>query len=467
MIQDYLRQLPSVDSLMSHPALQEARACGHDLARYAARQAIEHSRMLIKKGAPPPGLEQLAARARRSAHDMITPALRPAINATGVILNTNLGRAPLGKALLRDIAETLPGYANLEFDLSSGKRGSRTDLLRPLLRFITGAQDIAIVNNNAAAVMLCLGTLARGKEVVVSRGELIEIGGAFRMPDIMAASGAIMTETGTTNRTRIDDYEKALSDNTALLFKAHKSNYDIRGFTEETSIEELCALGKKRSIPVVYDIGSGLLRKPRLNALAEEPDVQSAVRAGANLVTFSGDKLLGGPQAGIIAGDQELVARCARAPLMRALRVGKLTIAALSAACRHYLSDADLRRFNPLFYLLEQPLEHVQARAERLAAACGKRGVATDIATSRAQAGGGTLPGLDLPSAAVVLKAAGSPRTQQQFAEKMHAALLSAETPVIGVLREGRLELDGFCIADDQIDTIAHAVSQAAREIGS
>ncbi len=467
MNQEALRKLPSVDLLLSHSSLRNvADAYSHDLARYVARQAIEQYRSRIRDGDAAPTLDDAATTAKLLADKIAAPRLRELINATGIVLHTNLGRAPLGKDTLRDITSSLEGYSNLEFNLETGRRGHRADLLKPLLRFITGAQDVAIVNNNAAAVVLTLNTLASGKEVIISRGELIEIGGAFRMPDIMAASGARMKEVGTTNRTRLADYERAITEQTGLLFKAHQSNYAIAGFTEEVSVSELAALGKKSGIPVIYDIGSGLLRKPRIPSFADEPDVRGALAQGADLVTFSGDKLLGGPQAGVIAGDATLVDRCAGAPLMRALRVGKLTLAALSSACRHYLSDSDLLTKNPLYAMLEQPIENITSRAEQLAGLLQRLNLQTEIVTSHAQAGGGTLPHLFLESRAVTLNSHGSAKNQERFAETVFSMLLHVDTPVVGILREGRLLFDIFTMRDDQLEPAARQIAKCVMESG-
>ncbi|MFH2034091.1 MAG: L-seryl-tRNA(Sec) selenium transferase, partial [Candidatus Margulisiibacteriota bacterium] len=319
-----LRKLPGVDVLLNEASVKElAAAHGIELVTYAARNTINSAREKILNGSPQ---IDLVSEVKNLIEKISKPSLKPVINATGIILHTNLGRAPLS-------FEPIRGYCNLEFDLETGKRGKREAHLKAPLKYITGAEDTLVVNNNAAAIVLILNTLASGKEVIISRGELIEIGGSFRINEIMASAGVKMVEVGTTNKTRLSDYENAVTENTALIFKAHKSNYSIKGFSEEVGIKELAEFSRKKGIPFVYDIGSGLLRKPKNLNLEGEPDVRSALKDGAYLVCFSGDKLLGGPQAGIIAGKKELISKLAKAPLMRALRVGKMTIAGLSAVC--------------------------------------------------------------------------------------------------------------------------------------
>ncbi|MFP4417046.1 MAG: L-seryl-tRNA(Sec) selenium transferase [Chitinispirillaceae bacterium] len=463
---EQLRKLPGVDKLLQLTDFSAAiDRFGRQMVTGAMRQVLGDFRSQILGGGDAPSHDVLVDRCLHTIEAIGDAHLRPVINATGIALHTNLGRSPLGESLLNELCQTVTGYTNLEFDLSTGKRGHRNDHMQALLNFLTGAQSTAVVNNNAAAVMLVLSTLAKDREVIVSRGELIEIGGAFRIPDIVAASGARMVEVGTTNRTRLADYQNAITDQTALLFKAHKSNYAIIGFTEEVTVGELSGLGKEHSLPTVYDIGSGLLRKPANLPLENEPDVKTALEQGADLVTFSGDKLLGGPQAGIIAGRAELVTACKNAPLMRALRVGKLTIAALISACRHYLTDDSLTRHNPLFGMLEQSIETIDKRAHELQRMLQEKGVRSKITDSGARVGGGTLPNLCLPSRAVALVAPrGSTRQQQRFAEDTFEQLLVRSPAVVSVLREGKLILDCFTLSDSQLETVTDAVSAALGE---
>ncbi len=391
-------------------------------------------------------------------------SLKPVINATGVILHTNLGRAPLGKAVTDEIAAIAAGYSNLEFDLAAAGRGKRSAHVREILTRLTGAADVLVVNNNAAGIFLALSTLAGGRDVVVSRGELIEIGGSFRIPEIMSASGARMVEVGATNSTRLADYEAAITDGTALLFKAHKSNYRIVGAGGEVAVRELADLAHARGLTMMYDIGSGLLRKPDALALPDEPDVAGAIADGADLVAFSCDKLMGGPQAGVLAGRAELIAQLTQTPLMRALRVGKLTLAALSAVCRQYLRTDDLLAGNPTFAMLSRSQAQLKLLASKLADELAARQVPARVVPSAGQCGGGTLPELRLKSVAVELLApeelAG---TESTFAERVFKRLLGADRPVLGVLREGRLLLDVLAVFDGDIPDIAAAVAAAAK----
>jgi len=388
-----------------------------------------------------------------------TPSLRPVINATGVVLHTNLGRAVLGEAVLNGMAGIIAGYSNIEFDTATGRRGDRNKHVSSLLCFLTGAEDALVVNNNAAGIVLALSTLAAGREVIVSRGELIEIGGEFRVPDIMAAAGCRMVEVGTTNRTRIADYEKAISKSTAVIFKAHRSNFSVKGFTEEATLGQCAALARKKRIPFVYDIGSGLVRKPSGLRLENEPDVASAVKSGADLVLFSGDKLLGGPQAGIIAGKKALVAKLSRAPLMRALRVGKLTMAALSAACRSYLDDGALVKNNPTFTYLSRAREETRRLAVMLQEMLNGRGIESSVEDTQGQCGGGTLPELSIPSCGVMIEKKG-PR-QNDSLKGIFNRLCAAERPVVAVLREGSLVFDMLAVRESELPALAEAIAAA------
>ena len=456
------RHLPSVDAVLHCKGAQEfISSFGRELVVYAVRQTIDQLRRTgnkkekVKEKIAP---EAVFLQAVQLAHTIGTASLRPVINATGIILHTNLGRAPLGAKTLEALTPIVNGYSNLEFDLDQAQRGHRMSHIARLLSCLTGAQEALVVNNNAAGIILALHTLARDREVVVSRGELIEIGGAFRIPEIMAASGARMVEVGTTNRTRTSDYEQAITPDTALLFKAHKSNYTIAGFTEEVSVAELASLAHAHHLPMVYDIGSGLLRKPKIPGFMHEPDVRSALSDGVDLVCFSGDKLLGGPQAGIIAGRRDLITKLARAPLMRALRVGKLTLAALSSACRSYLKDADLIKNNPVFNLIERSPEKRRELAERLQKALHKHSIAAEIVPSTVQCGGGTLPDCKLSGFAVTLIAPEGPvKERASFAETVFHRLLAADPPVLGVLREGRLLFDTGALFEEDIERVAEA----------
>jgi L-seryl-tRNA(Ser) seleniumtransferase len=356
------------------------------------------------------------------------------LNATGVIVHTNLGRAPLAAEAIARVEEVARGYSNLEYDLTTGARGSRQDHVAAILRRLTGAEAALVVNNNAAAVLLALAALAEGCDVLVSRGELIEIGDGFRIPDVLARSGARLREVGTTNRTRAADYESAIGADTALLLRVHQSNFRIVGFTELPALEQLAAVARRHELPLVDDLGSGVLVE-----LADEPSAKASLAEGADLVTFSGDKLLGGPQAGIVVGRADLVERLRRHPLQRALRADKLTLAALEGTLALYL-DAPERI--PVVRMLRD--DNLRARAERLASLTGG-----SVEETVARVGGGALPLAELPSFACALE------------EELAAQLRSTEPPVVGIVRDGKLLLDCRTLADAEVDEVASAVAAA------
>ena len=418
-----LRDLPSVDEL--------ARTSDDPLAVGAARTVLARAREQIQDGADPGDLGELLQDELRSAR---APQLRRVLNATGVIVHTNLGRAPLAAAVLEQVAEAARGYSNLEYDLAAGARGSRQTHVRELLRRLTGAEAALVVNNNAAAVMLALAALAEGREVLVSRGELIEIGDGFRIPDVLARSGALLREVGTTNRTRAADYESAIGPETALLLRVHQSNFRVVGFTELPSVGELARVAHARGLVLVDDLGSGALV-----AVGDEPTARSSLAAGTDLVCFSGDKLLGGPQAGIIAGRTELVERLRRHPLQRALRADKLTIAALEGTLRLALESPDEV---PVLRMLRETGESVRARAERLAAL-----VDGEVEETVARAGGGALPLAELPSYACAV--------EEALAERLR----TAEPPVVGIVRDGRLLLDCRTLTDADVEDVARTIA--------
>jgi L-seryl-tRNA(Ser) seleniumtransferase len=428
-----LRDLPAVDELVRDERLSgEPRA----LAVEAARAALARAREEITAGHDPGDLVERTLEELAAAR---APSLRRALNATGVIVHTNLGRAPLAEAALERALEVGRGYSNLEFDLGAGSRGSRQDHVAGILRRLTGAEAALVVNNNAAAVLLTLAALAEGREVLVSRGELIEIGDGFRIPEVLARSGARLRELGTTNRTRAADYEGAVGPETALLLRVHQSNFRVVGFTELPSLEELSAVARRHGLPLVDDLGSGVLVH-----LEGEPSAKESLSAGADLVCFSGDKLLGGPQAGIVVGRAELVERLRRHPLHRALRADKLTLAALEGTLGLYLDPPKALRKVPVLRMLNEPLEEVRARAGRLAAAVGG-----EVEETVARVGGGALPLAELPSCACAV--------QQDLAP----ALRAGDPPVVGVLRDGRLLLDCRTLTDAEAEEAAAAVHAA------
>jgi L-seryl-tRNA(Ser) seleniumtransferase len=388
-------------------------------------------------------------------------SLRPVINATGVILHTNLGRAPLSRAALERIAEVSQGYSNLEFNLSTGERGQRDvhldRLFAKLLNTAEREVSTIVVNNNAAAVLLALNSLAEGGEVLVSRGELVEIGGSFRIPDVMAKSGAVLREVGTTNRTRIADYEDVVTDRTKLLLRVHRSNFQIVGFTEQPSLEELVALGRKHNIPVMEDLGSGGIFDLRNVGVRGEPMIADSLRAGVDVVTYSGDKLLGGPQAGIICGDPALVAKVRANPLFRALRVDKMFYAALEATLLAYLrEDYDSIPALRMMRLSEDVLaQRANQIADRLRANCPN--LLVEVAESRSVLGGGAAPGSTLPTRVLAVK------SENHNADELCARLRQWETPIIARVEEGRVLLDLRTVEPAQEEAIVAALESVSK----
>jgi L-seryl-tRNA(Ser) seleniumtransferase len=433
-----LRDLPSVDELA-----KDERLAGEPqpLAVEAARIALAHAREAIKAGHDPGDLGERAVEELASAR---APSLRRALNATGVIVHTNLGRAPLPEAALARAMEVGRSYSNLEYDLTSGARGSQQDHVAAILRRLTGAEGALVVNNNAAAVMLALAALAEGREVLVSRGELIEIGDGFRIPDVLVRSGARLREVGTTNRTRVADYEHAVGPDTAVLLRVHQSNFRVVGFTEQPTLEELAAVARRNELPLVDDLGSGALFPGNNVLLGDEPTARESLAAGADLVCFSGDKLLGGPQAGIVVGRAELVERLRRHPLQRALRADKLTIAALEGTLGLYLDPERAAGEVPVLRMLHEAVETVRARAERVAEAVGG-----EVEETVARVGGGALPLAELPSFACAVE------------EELAPPLRAGEPPVVGVIRDGRLLLDCRTLTDSEAEEAAAAVHAA------
>jgi L-seryl-tRNA(Ser) seleniumtransferase len=434
-----LRALPAVDRLAAEVAARAGVTAAEATA--AARAVLAARRAELQAGPEAAaGDGDLAAR----ACDWLRPSLRRVLNATGVIIHTNLGRAPLAGAAAEAVAEAAGGYVSLELDLATGTRGHRDAHVAPLLAELTGAQDALAVNNGAAAVLLAVAALAGpGAAVVVSRGELVEIGGGFRIPDVIAQSGARLVEVGTTNRTRLEDYAAALAEHEhAVVLRVHQSNFRTVGFTERPAIEELCALGA----PVIDDVGSGALATG-MPVLADEPPVARSIAAGAALVCFSGDKLLGGPQAGLVLGRGDAVAACRRHPLMRALRLGRLPMAALAATLALYRDPARARREIPVLAMLDADPARLRRRAERLAAATG--GTVVEVV---ARVGGGALPLVDLPGPAVALTAPGvDPRP-------LEAALRAGDPPVLTRIHDGRLIADPRTLDDGELETVAAAV---------
>ena len=394
--QSLLRDLPSVDRILKSETIREKlETCPKSFVLKAARMAIDQFRCGIIEGdSPCPDTDEIVSTVMEILQGISGYNLKPVINATGVVIHTNLGRAPLPKAVLENVSRIAEGYSNLEYDLGQGRRGKRYAHIKELINDITGAEDCLVVNNNAAAVMLCLSAVSGGKEVIVSRGELVEIGGAFRIPDVMLQSGAILKEVGTTNKTHLFDYENTINENTGLILKVHQSNYRISGFTGDVPVDRLVSLAGKHDLPSMYDLGSGCLIDLRPLGINSEPTVRDVVKSGVDLTTFSGDKLLGGPQAGIIAGKPEIIGKIEKHPLTRVLRVDKFTLSALEAVFMIYADMDKARKEIPVLRMLFTSEEALKIRARRLASALKKAGLRADIRTGRARtkAGGGSLP---------------------------------------------------------------------------
>lgn len=454
------RQLPSVAKLLDHPALADARGRHpHTAVAAALRAELDQVRGRLSDGQPPDGLvdpNAVAARAAARLDADALPRLRPVINATGIVLHTNLGRAPLHEDAARAAYEAGRGYLNLELDLDTGKRGSRQSAVRDGIRHITGAEAATAVNNCAAATVIVLRAAAAGREVVVSRGQLIEIGGGFRIPEVMAVGGAVLREVGTTNITRAADYERAIGPNTAALMRVHTSNYRVRGFTKSVDLPQLVELGRKHNLVVIDDAGSGQAVDLAPFGLPGEPLVSAGIAAGADLVLFSGDKLLGGPQAGLIAGRAALIERIERDPLMRAFRLDKMTLAALDATLRLYRDPARAIAEVPVLRLLSMPLPDLRRRAEAFAGRLADvPGLSAAVREDVAYVGGGSLPDVALSTAVVVLSADG-------VSESELAIRLRAGTPaVVGRAKDGNVLLDLRTVFERQEDDLLAAVRRA------
>ena len=454
-----LRHLPSVDQLLRVLAA-DPESAGVSRARLTAlvREVVDHERRRVLAGETALAADALLARAIAVIRQRGLFSLRLVINATGVVLHTNLGRALLSPLAVDRLTEVAAAYSNLELDLATKERGSRYSHVEPLLRRLSGAEDAVVVNNNAAAVLLALETLAQGREVIVSRGELIEIGGEFRIPDIMRRSGARLREVGATNRTHPRDYAEAIGPDTALLLKVHASNYRVVGFTASVSSRELVEIGRERGVPVMEDLGSGSFVDLRPYGFPYEPTVPEVVGTGVDLVSFSGDKLLGGPQAGILVGRRALVSRLKKNPLNRALRIDKLTLAALEATLYAY-EAGDPTATVPALRMLTEPLTEVRARARRLLRLLSPEArtrLGARVIEDEAQVGGGALPTVVLPTAAVAVG------TAALTARALDDALRTSDPAVIGRITDDRLLLDCRTILASQLPALAKALRHVA-----
>jgi L-seryl-tRNA(Ser) seleniumtransferase len=496
-----LRALPSIDRLLqTEPLRSAAEQAPHGLALAAARAELEQRRNAIRHelagdgaeahdgdGSGGPPVAEVARAAAARLERLLLPSLTPVINATGVVVHTNLGRAPLADEALEEVQRSGASYSNLEYDLEQGTRGSRHVHVEALIRELTGAEAGFALNNNAAAVLLALAALASRREVIISRGQLVEIGGSFRIPEILESSGARLVEVGTTNRTRLDDYERAIGDETAALMRVHTSNFRMLGFTEEVAIEDLCELARRRDVVVIDDLGSGVLSPPardaeakgaggsedagsttsaaRLARLAEvvsdEPSATRSIAAGADVVCFSGDKLLGGPQAGLVAGRRGAVERMRSHPLARALRIDKLSLAALEATLRLHRDPERAALQIPVLRMLSAPEEELALRASRLreavVSAVGER-AEVEVVRASGRVGGGALPLLELEGPVV------SVRPRSGGLERLAGALRASERPVLARLREGALLLDPRTMSEEEVDV---AATQLAAALGA
>ena len=457
-----LKQLPSVDEVLKEERTKQwLESSPRVLVLDAIRAAIDAKRKAIRLATdnaallPATSLAEILDQAEARLRELSEPSLQPVINATGVIVHTNLGRSLLSEKALQRVLEVSGSYSNLEYDLRAGERGKRHVHVEGILKKLTGVESATAVNNNAAAVLLCLNTLARGKEVIVSRGELVEIGGSFRVPEVMERSGAILREVGATNKTHLKDYEKAINENTSLLLKVHASNYKIVGFTKEVTAGELAKLGKKHNIPVMWDLGSGSFVDLSAYGAGDEPTVQQAVDTGVDVLTFSGDKLLGGPQAGLIIGKQAFLDPIRSNPLMRALRLDKMTLAALDATLRQYLDMEKAVREIPTVWMLTQPLSEIERKAGLLSS--GLKGInAADLTVSfqddTSQSGGGALPMGIFPTKTVCIQ------HTRLSANQIESRLRLGNPHIITRIKEGMVIFDPRTLNDEEIGKIVEAV---------
>lgn len=458
--QELFRSIPKVDELLKQQKIAELTdTMPYSVVLEGVRQVLDQIRSEILDGqldrvdfdtVQSRILEQCARDYQRS--------LRRVVNATGTVLHTNLGRAPLAKSAVEAVCDVASGYSTLEYDVQTGTRGLRYSHVTQLLKTLTGAEDALVVNNNAAAVVLILSALTKGKEVVLSRGELVEIGGSFRVPEIMEQSGSVLKEVGTTNKTHLSDYQNAVTEDTAALMKVHTSNFKIMGFTEDVSIEELMTLGREKGLMVLHDLGSGALFDPQSEGLFSEPTVKQSIDAGVDVVSFSGDKLLGGPQAGIILGKREYIQRIQRHPLTRAFRIDKLTLAALEATLRLYLDPDQALAEVPILSMLVASPETLRDKAERLLQkVSGIPHLHVEIVREEGQVGGGSAPAERLPGYALAVT------SEELSPDQIERRMRVQEVPVIGRIAHDRYLLDVRTISEEEFDFVVSALKEAVR----
>jgi L-seryl-tRNA(Ser) seleniumtransferase len=450
------RAIPSVDRVLAHPALKELlRQYNHDIVAEAVRVQIDAARKAVAGGADAPTADQVAEAVAAESARRWQQWPVPLINATGVILHTNLGRAPLSQESIDAIASVSSGYSSLEFDLEAGQRGSRHHAVADLIRQLTGAEDALAVNNNASAMLLGLSAIATGREVIVSRGEAVEIGGGFRVPDVLRQSGAHLVEVGTTNRTYPWDYSEAITPETGALLAVHRSNFQVVGFTNDPSLTDLVNLAHERGLPLLHDLGSGALLDTATFGLAHEPMPQESMNSGVDLVFFSGDKLLGGPQAGIIAGKREMVAKLARHPLARAVRIDKLSLAALHATLLHYLKGEAVERV-PIWQMVSASKERMEARAREWASTLGP---VAEVTPGQSTIGGGSLPGEELDTWLVSISAA----DKAGGAGAVASALRKQVPPVIVRIEDERVLVDPRTVLSSQESSLLAGLKAVMR----
>jgi L-seryl-tRNA(Ser) seleniumtransferase len=460
---ELLRELPPVGAVLGHPVLAESlTARGRPAVTRAVRAAIQETRVGLRAGRSLAVDAQTLAQRSRELLELDRPALRPVINATGILLHTGLGRAPLAEDAIAAVAATARGYCNLELDLADGTRGKRAAGVAALLKELTGAAAATAVNNNAGATILALKALAAGREVIVSRGQLVEIGGSFRMPEICEASGADLREVGTTNKTRLSDYERAIGPQTAAILRVHQSNFQIVGFTEDVPVEELVRLAHRHGLSAIDDIGSGALDAGRPPGITDEPTVAASVAAGADLVMFSGDKLLGGPQCGIMVGTEAAIARVDADPLKRALRLDKMTLAALEATLRLALDSDHARSRIPLWAMIDAPLSTLRARATKLSQLlCGELGLNASVMEAHSYIGGGSAPVHPLKSVLIAVSAPfpGANGSEGEWAR----ALRQGEPPVVARVQKGHVLFDLRTVAQELEPSLIEAIRKVCR----
>lgn len=454
-IQDELRKLPAVEKVLASAELAgDIERYSHPVVTLAVRKVIEETRRAVLAGSETPAVAELVKKVKSELAEKWPGLLQPVINATGIMLHTNLGRAPLSEETVAALSSILGGYYALELDLNTGERGVRAREMEKLLEMVTGAESALVVNNNAAAVLLVLTALAKNREVIVSRSELVQIGGGFRVPEIMAQSGTVMREVGTTNQTFLRDFEQAVNDNTAALLVVHRSNFALRGFTHDPDLQELKELADSFNLPLIYDLGSGALTGTEHYGMSHEPTVSEALEAGADIICISGDKLLGGPQSGIILGKKTMVDLLRKHPLLRALRADKYTAVALTVTALHYLKGETDKI--PVYAMMTATLESLEERAEIIAAALNEAGLTAKTMDGESMAGGGTLPDETLPTKLVALEIKGH---IDEFSRRMRLGT----PPVLGRVHEGLFVMDIRTVFPKDDSALTKAVIEAGK----